>query len=79
MPFPYFVLKITEEVSRKEAGICSVLLFWKHERCKKKTEAVLVANEAASLEINTDKMEYIFTLREQNVRQNCKIKININP
>jgi hypothetical protein len=45
----------------------------------KKTEAVLVANEAASLEINTDKVEYIVTLREQNVRQNCKIKININP
>jgi hypothetical protein len=42
---------------------------------RKNTEAVLVATEAASLEINTDKIEYIFMPLEQNVRYHCKVNI----
>jgi hypothetical protein len=44
---------------------------------KKYTEAVLVANEAASLEINTDKMEYIFMPPQQNERQHCNLNMTI--
>jgi hypothetical protein len=44
---------------------------------RKNTETVLFAIETASLEINTDKIEYIFMPPQQNVRQHCKINIAI--
>lgn len=37
-----------------------MLMFWNMNVVKKETQAVFVTKKAASLEINPDKMEYIF-------------------
>jgi hypothetical protein len=42
---------------------------------RKNTEAFLVANEVVGLKINTEKTEYIFMPRQQNVGQNWNISV----
>jgi predicted fused transcriptional regulator/phosphomethylpyrimidine kinase len=42
----------------------------------KNTEALVIVSKETGLEVHTDKTKYMVMSRDQNVRQNCNIKIS---